>query len=114
MTNARGRHRHDVPTGDVFRRLEVSAALRARPATRVLRNLERRFAVGRDGLLRQTVDERVPVGGAREVELVLPGCDEIVDWSVDWLALDPTVADERAFPEVDVRRRVARGRIRLR
>ena len=104
---------HDVPTGDVFRRLEVSASLRARPATRVLRNLERRFAVGRDGLVRQSADERVPVGGAREVELVLSGCGELVDWSVDWLALDPTVADERAIPEQDARRRVARGRIRV-
>jgi len=104
---------HAVPTGDVFRRLEVSAALRARPATRVSRDLERRFAVGRDGLLRQVADERVPVGGAREVDLVLAGCGEIVDWSVDWLALDPTVADERAIPEADVRRPIARGRIRL-
>ncbi len=104
---------HDVPTGDVFRRLEVAAALRARPATRVLRNLERRFAVGRDGLVRQIADDRVPVGGSRAVELVLSGCDEVVDWSVDWLALDPTVADERAIIEADVRRPVARGRIRL-
>jgi hypothetical protein len=67
---------HDVPTGDVFRRLEVSAALRARPATRLLRNLERRFAVGRDGSCRPPTS--VPVGGAREVELVLSGC-AIVD-----------------------------------
>lgn len=105
---------HDVPTGDVFRRLEVSAAPHARPAARALENLERRFAVGRDGLLRQVADERVPVGGTSEVELVLAGCDETVDWSVDWLALDPTVADERAVPESDVRRHVAQGRIRVR
>lgn len=104
---------HDVPTGDVFRRLEVSAALRSRPAGRVLANLERRFAVGRDGLVRQIADERVPVGGSREVALVLSGCDELVDWSVDWLALDATVADERAIVDTDVRRRVAQGRARV-
>jgi hypothetical protein len=104
---------HDVPTGDVFRRLEVSASLRSRPAIREHRDLERRFAVGRDGLVRQVADERVPVGGARDVDLVLPGCDDVVDWSVDWLALDPIVADERAIPEQDLRRRVAQGRIRV-
>jgi hypothetical protein len=102
-----------VPTGDVFRRLEVAAALRARPAIREYRNLERRFAIGRDGLVRQVADERVPVGGSREVDLVLAGCDDVVEWSVDWLALDPAVADERAIPEADVRRRVAQGRARV-
>lgn len=105
---------HDVPTGDVFRRLEVSAALRSRPASRAFENLERRFAVGRDGLVRQVADDRVPVGGAREVVLFLSGCDETVDWSVDWLALDPKVADERAIAESDARRPIARGRIRVR
>jgi hypothetical protein len=104
---------HDVPTGDVYRRLEVSAALRGRPASREHKNLERRFQVGRDGLLRQIADERVPVGGAREVELVVSGCDSIVDWSVDWLALDPRVAAERAIPESDLRRPVASGSVRL-
>lgn len=104
---------HAVPTGDVFRRLEVSAALRAAPATRSTINLERRFAVGRDGLLRQIADMRVPVDGAREVSLALPGCDEIVDWSVDWLALDPAVSEERTIAESEVRRPVARGTVRV-
>lgn len=80
---------HAVPTGDMFRRLEVRARvlneeLEARPVV-----LARRFAMipranGHSGALRvQVGDDRVPsTGEAREVDLVFP--ESILEKDIAW------------------------------
>ncbi|HWB81890.1 MAG TPA: multiheme c-type cytochrome [Nannocystaceae bacterium] len=80
---------HAVPTGDLFRRLEVGAMIvdpRA-PQGPALRYLSRRFDDGVQSnaiaVLMETADDRVPADGtARIVELALPDADArpIVWW----------------------------------
>ncbi len=90
---------HAVPTGDLFRRLEVRAStdagLEAKPET-----LARRFVVrpvGRDGSVTRVLvgDDRLPPSGAaREVTLLLgPGAQSsAVRWEVVYRRMDPALS----------------------
>lgn len=96
---------HAVPTGDMFRRLEVRAWSGREPPASV--TLQRRFArVG--AAIREVEDARVPPRGARTVTLRVPRA-RTVHWQILWLALDPELAARRWLADEDVRRVVAEG-----
>lgn len=98
---------HAVPTGDMFRRLEVEAWIEASPRTRARETWTRRFA-SIDGVQRQVSDDRVPAAGERTTTLSLPRARRIA-WRVTWQALDPALARVRWLPEEDVARTIAEG-----
>lgn len=66
---------HAVPTGDLFRRLEVGAEVidgSGRPARRWLgRRFETRIDARGIALVQEVADDRVPAGGSREVVVEL-------------------------------------------
>lgn len=99
---------HAVPTGDMYRRLEVRAWRDGEAPTRT--TLMRRFE-HRDGRLREVSDDRVPARGAREVTLELPPGTTPIHWAIEWQALDPRLAAERFIPDEDARRLVTEGTI---
>lgn len=101
----RSRAGHAVPTGDMYRRLEVSAWS---PDERVSQVLMRRFE-RIDGVLREVEDTRVPASGEREVLLELGTSAGEVQWRIEWQALEPALAAQRWIPEDDVRRVLAEG-----
>jgi hypothetical protein len=98
---------HAVPTGDMFRRLEIEAWPARRARSGASTTLMRRFAPAR-GVIREVSDDRVPATGTREVVLSLPHASR-VGWRVTWQALDPALAHTRWLPEEDVQRVVAEG-----
>lgn len=98
---------HAVPTGDMFRRLEIEAWVEGRPSARTSSVLMRRFGPGVGGI-HEVGDDRVPADASRTVELSLPRARR-VGWRVTWLALDADVAHARWLPDEDVRRVVAEG-----
>lgn len=103
---------HAVPTGDVFRRLEVEAWIAGQPDTAQSEQLMRRFLVrGREW--RVVADERVPPPGegSREVELELPGTGRRVRWRVRlWFVSERTARRGRLD---DLYRDVATGSLRI-
>lgn len=112
---------HAVPTGDVYRRLEVRAWLVGVSGSLRTETLSRVFRRELDGL-HELDDRRVPPGGARAVELALPLSDRLhaseVRWAVEWHALpreELERSDETSAPidERWWRRDVAAGRIDL-
>ncbi|HJL15156.1 MAG TPA: hypothetical protein RMH99_05845 [Sandaracinaceae bacterium LLY-WYZ-13_1] len=101
---------HAVPTGDVFRQLEVRAWPAGAPRDAVRTVLRRRFRVDAAGH-HEIADDRVPPRGPREVELVLEGRPARVDWEVALWRASPERVRGLGLPERDVRRRLARGRL---
>ncbi|MGH1340344.1 MAG: hypothetical protein ACRBN8_02240 [Nannocystales bacterium] len=103
---------HAFPTGDLFRRLEVSANVVGRPKTLVQRYLARHFGPARQSsgvVLRGEVrDDRVPASGEpRIVRLqVDAGLDDTVEWSVRY----QRVAHPRGF---DPREALLDGEVEL-
>lgn len=99
---------HAVPTGDVYRRLEVRAWVGGAPGTLRRATLAREFDPAPDGL-HERADRRVPPGGSRVVELRLPvpeGAEpREIRWAVEWHALPREEAerDERAGHPIDDR-----------
>ncbi len=104
----RSRAGHAVPTGDMYRRLEVRAWRGDGEVAHV--TLMRRFERV-DGLLREVSDDRVPAIGAREVTLELAPGEGPIHWAVEWQALDPELAARRWIPDEDARRLVIEGTI---
>jgi hypothetical protein len=99
---------HAVPTGDIFRRLEVRAWPEGHPRDAESVMLARRFRVRR-GRWDELDDRRVPAVGSRAVSFELQGEHDRVAYSIDlWRAPPDRVASER-WPLRDVRRRLLEG-----
>lgn len=86
---------HAVPTGDVFRRLEVRVWVEGRPENAARALLGRRFDVDEDGAWHAAEDERVPPPGRGErvVALRLLDSGPVVRWAIRLHSLGP----DRAF-----------------
>lgn len=108
---------HAVPTGDMFRRLEVRAwsaddpELAAKPVV-----LARRFARGgAEGALRQQVgDDRLAASGAPR-DVWLPFGDSVQDhtlrWEVAYQRMDPSMADAFGLDPASLEVIVASGEL---
>lgn len=104
---------HAVPTGDMYRRLEVRAWVAGHERATASRVLMRRFSRV-DGVLRQVEDDRVPPLGERRVVLELPqGRAARVHWQITWQALDPALAEARWLPEDVVERVMIEGEVEV-
>jgi hypothetical protein len=101
---------HAVPTGDIFRRLEVRAWPEGRPDDAVSTLLARRFTVTRRRWVERG-DRRVPPTGVRQVTLELEGEHDAIEYTIDLWRTPPERAAARRWPERDVRRRLAEGRV---
>lgn len=88
---------HAVPTGDLFRRLEVSAWVEGRPQNAASVLLGRHFDVDDDGHWSAAEDERVPPPGQgeRTVRLRLHDSGPRLRWRVRLHSLDPELARHR-------------------
>lgn len=102
---------HAVPTGDMFRRLEVEAWPTTHNAAHVSTTLMRHFDRAH-GEMHQVRDERVPANAPRVVTLTLPRTRRVA-WRITWQALDPQVAASNWIPEEDASRVVAEGVIEV-
>lgn len=121
LTLRAGEVGHAVPTGDVYRRLEVRAWLVGAAGSLRRATLSRVFRAAPDGL-HELADRRVPAAGSRLVELALPVPDGVdpteVRWAIEWHAL-PREEVERSeavgapIEERWWRREIASGRIPL-
>lgn len=106
---------HAVPTGDLYRTLNVHVEDADRPTEADgrprddLAALRRHFEPSESGLV-EVLDDRVPADGTpRVVVLHLPGGTTRVRWEVRWLALSSRLANSRGLAEDDVDRPVAEG-----
>lgn len=107
----RSRAGHAVPTGDLYRSLQVRALDAEDPEVDDAVALRRNFAPTRRGL-REVSDNRVPADGSpRVVELHLPPGIGRVRWEITWLALSLRLAKQRGLARHDVRREVASGEL---
>lgn len=103
---------HAVPTGDMFRNLEVRTWPSGRPADADQVYLARQFAVNRRGW-HERADDRIPPRGERVVELWLPDRVRSVGWSVDLRLTSRRRAAEAGWPDTRVTRRLAQGTTRV-
>lgn len=112
----RSRAGHAVPTGDLFRRLVVSAWIENVPRSRRSAVLSRELAVVPGEGRLPVADHRVPPRGVREVVLELPRVEgEMrIRHRIDLEALDPRAATRRGLRGTDVRQRVGGGLVPLR
>jgi hypothetical protein len=99
---------HAVPTGDVYRRLEVRAWDPGEPGDEGAHAILTRVFTADGGISRETRDDRVPPRGERRVVLSLPRTTRVA-WRITWQALDPALAEARWLPSEDVARTVAEG-----
>lgn len=99
---------HAVPTGDIFRRLEVRVWPDGQPARAVSTMLARRFRVTRDGWT-ELGDRRIPARGTRPVTIELDGAVDRVAYAIDLWRVSPGRAREHRWRDRDVRRRLAEG-----
>jgi hypothetical protein len=97
---------HSVPSGDVFRALELRVSS-GDHTSRVRLDRGIRVVHGQ-GLREVAADRRVPPRGARTVELLLQDGGDRVRWSLDWLALPM-----HHRPELVDRRPIASGTVRV-
>lgn len=104
---------HAVPTGDVFRRLEVRAWIEGRPDNAASELLARGFDIV-DGVWHPTEDRRVPPpgGGERVVALRVPDSGRRIVWTIDLWSIEPRHSG-RFGPDVPLRSRMATGVIDL-
>ena len=100
---------HAVPTGDVFRALELSVWIDgAEPQRRLLM---RRFgtmlgfdpAAGFSGTLGEVEDSRVPARGARTERFLFEGRAEVVHYRLDYLRANPAQAAAQGLSPIDNR-----------
>lgn len=103
---------HAVPTGDIFRRLEIRAWPAGEPDRVVSTVLGRRFRVDRTGW-HEREDRRVPPTGALSVELALEGAAARVAYSVELWRTMPERARRLGWSPRDVRRRLSAGVVRV-
>jgi hypothetical protein len=107
----RSRAGHAVPTGDLYRSLELRAWREGEPARREL--LGRVYA-RRGTELVEIEDDRVRPGETRRVTLRLPRAthgDGTIHYELRLWSLDPDIAREEWLPSPEVVRRVTRGEI---
>ena len=99
---------HAVPTGDIARRLEVTAwSGGARESVRFGR------IVAIEGWrFTEVADTRVPARGERVVELDLESAGSVVRWRIDLLTL-PLGGDVEGLDEDSLRYRLAAGQVRV-
>lgn len=100
---------HAVPTGDIFRQLEVRAWPAGAPESAARRMLGQSFRIDR-GWHRRS-DTRVPPRGRRRVELELPVTRD-VHWSIHLWRVRPQDVEEQAFELDEVRHEMATGTVR--
>lgn len=98
---------HAVPTGDLYRNLEVRAWPVGAADHGEVETLSRRLAIGSGGP-HEVADLRVPPVGARIVTLELPSTDRVA-WSIDWLALPRARGARSTLPEGWWLRRMREG-----
>jgi hypothetical protein len=101
---------HAVPTGDIFRRIEVRAWPTDRPRHAETRWLARRFDVDSRGW-HAAADDRVPAAGTREVTLELLGVTDRVAVRVYLWRVARERAERFGWPERDVRRLLWSGTV---
>lgn len=99
---------HAVPTGDLFRRVEVRVWPEGRPELAQSVLLARRFQVTR-GRWREVGDRRVPPSGSRGVTLELEGPIDRVAYAIDLWRAPPVRVEDEGWADHDVRRRLAEG-----
>lgn len=111
---------HAVPTGDLYRRLELRASIAGRPGSSRVVTFARSFRSEPVGLV-ETRDTRVPPPGrgARRTTLRLAGVragdssGEVVRWELRLLAMPRERAEADALPPMLWERTVATGRVRV-
>ncbi len=107
---------HAVPTGDVYRRLEVQAWIAGAPRSLRTTTLARTFLREPDGL-HEIGDDRLMPGAPRTVTLALPipdGASAIdVCWRIEWHALPRDEAEREEIDEGWWRRLIAEGHLGL-
>lgn len=101
---------HAVPTGDMFRHLEVRAWPIGHPERAVTTSLARRFRVDEAGW-HERADERVPATGTRVVELELPERAARVVYAVDLWRTPMERARQLGWTRRDVSRPLVRGSV---
>lgn len=104
---------HAVPTGDLFRRIEVRAWPVGAPRLEERVWLARRFRVDRRGW-HPLEDERVPAVGSRRVSLLLLGTHERVAVRVHLWRTTEGRAQRMGWPIEDVRRTLYAGTVQVR
>ncbi|MCB9597646.1 MAG: hypothetical protein H6719_33315 [Sandaracinaceae bacterium] len=104
---------HSVPTGDVFRRLEVRAWVEGRPDNAASELLWRRFDIDQ-GVWTPAEDQRVPPPGQgeRRVELRIPDSGHRIVWAIDLWSVEPRLAS-RFDPGVQLHTRMVTGVIQV-
>lgn len=104
---------HAVPTGDVFRALELAVWVDgARPEKRLLmRRFGTRLAFDRGFVARlaEVEDSRVPARGVRTERFALEGRANVVHYSLDYLRVNPAQAAAQALDDRDNRMRLLEG-----
>lgn len=101
---------HDVPTGDVFRRLRITAWTEHARATEELRRFFAPTATETDVRVREVDDTRLVPGAPRTVRLVLDDARATeIHWRVEILRLDPEVAHARGLSDASITVLVAEG-----
>ena len=104
---------HAVPTGDIFRRIEVRAWPIGHPERAESTTLARRFRVtGRRW--REREDTRIPPRGSRRVVLEVTGRADRVAYRVDLWRTGRRNTERHGWPLSDVRRTLASGTLRAR
>ncbi|MFK7987832.1 MAG: hypothetical protein AB8I08_17575 [Sandaracinaceae bacterium] len=98
---------HAVPTGDVFRRLEVRVWAGPQSERRLLARRMRQS----DGLWTAGEDQRIPATGERVVSVRLDGPLERVHYEVRLFRTSPARAARQGWR--DMSRTLARGRLRV-
>ncbi len=110
LTLAVNRAGHAVPTGDIFRRLEVRVWPEGQPQRAESVMLARRFRVSRRRW-QEIADRRVPATGERRLTIELEGHLDRVAYAIDLWRAPPDRAAVERWPDRDVRRRLAEGAI---
>jgi hypothetical protein len=103
---------HAVPTGDIFRRLEVRVWPAGRPARARSSILARRFRVS-GARWEEIADRRVPASGTRDVAIELDGEVDRVEYAIDLWRVPSRRAERERWPVRDVRRRLEAGALEV-
>ena len=101
---------HAVPTGDMFRNLEVRAWPIGHPERAVATTLARRFRVDAAGW-HERADQRVPATGVRLVELELPEQASRVVYAIDLWRTPMERARRLGWNRREVSRPMVRGSV---
>jgi hypothetical protein len=101
---------HAVPTGDIFRRVELRAWPEGEEDMVESVLLGRRFRV--DHGWHEREDRRIPASGSLPIDLTFGGNARRVVYTIDLWRTHPDRARENGWSDRDVRRRLASGTVR--